>query len=71
MEINGDSTSYFLKQLIFYFEIREIGKGCQANNSATSSEKPMVSKEFLNQIVEALGIIIDRRPKGSPRKRER
>ena len=26
------------------------------------------SEEFLNQIVEALGIIIDRRPKGRPRK---
>jgi len=30
----------------------------------------MGSEEFLNQIVEALGIIIDRRPKGRPRKRE-
>ena len=28
------------------------------------------SEEFLNQIVEALGIIIDRRPKGRPRKME-
>jgi len=31
----------------------------------------MESEEFLNQIVEALGIIIDRRPKGRPRKREK
>jgi len=30
----------------------------------------MGSEEFLNQMVEALGIIIDRRPKGRPRKRE-
>ena len=28
------------------------------------------SEEFLNQIVEALGITIDRRPKGRPRKIE-
>ena len=28
----------------------------------------MGSEEFLNQVVEALGIIIDRRPKGKPRK---
>ena len=30
----------------------------------------MVSEEFLNQMVEALGIIIDRRPKGRPHKTE-
>ena len=30
----------------------------------------MVSEEFPNQMVEALGITIDRRPKGKPRKRE-
>ncbi|MBA7519026.1 hypothetical protein ES705_11100 [subsurface metagenome] len=30
----------------------------------------MGSEEFLNQIVEALGITIDRRPKGRPRKME-
>jgi len=28
------------------------------------------SEELLNQIVETLGIIIDRRPKGRPRKME-
>jgi len=28
----------------------------------------MVSEEFLNQMGEALGVIIDRRPKGRPRK---
>jgi len=28
----------------------------------------MDSEEFLNQMVETLGIIIDRRPKGRPRK---
>jgi len=30
----------------------------------------MGSEEFLKQMVEALGITIDRRPKGRPRKRE-
>ncbi len=30
----------------------------------------MGPEEFLNQIVEALGIIKDRRPKGKPRKGE-
>ena len=30
----------------------------------------MGSEEFLNKIVEALGIIIDRGPKGRPRKIE-
>jgi hypothetical protein len=30
----------------------------------------MGSVEFLNQMVEALGIIIDRRPKGRTRKME-
>jgi len=43
---------------------------CQVNNSVTFCEKSIGSEEFLNQMVEALGIIIDRRPKGRPRKRE-
>jgi len=43
---------------------------CQVNNSVTFSRKPIGSEEFLNQMVEALGIIVDRRPKGKPRKRE-
>ena len=34
------------------------------------SGKPIGSEEFLNRMVEALGIIIDRRPKGRPRKME-
>jgi len=42
----------------------------QVNNSITFSEKPVGSEEFLNQIVEVLDIIVDRRPKGKPRKRE-
>ena len=42
----------------------------QLNNSMTFSGKPVGSEEFLNQIVEALGIIIDRRPKGRLRKTE-
>ena len=40
------------------------------NNSVTFSGKPIVSEEFLNQIVEVLGNIIDRSPKVRPRKRE-
>ena len=42
----------------------------QPNNSVIFSGKPIGSEEFLNQIVEALGIIIDRRPKRRPRKME-
>ena len=30
----------------------------------------MGSEDFLNQIVEALGITVDRHPKGRPRKME-
>ena len=40
------------------------------NNSVIFSGKPIGSKEFLNQMVEALDIIIDRRPKERIRKRE-
>jgi len=40
----------------------------QLNNSVTFSRKPIGSEEFLHQIVEALGITIDRRLKGRPRK---
>jgi len=43
---------------------------CRVNNSVTFSGKPIGPEEFLNQMVEALGIIIDRRPKGRPRKME-
>jgi len=42
----------------------------QLNNSVTFCVKTMESEEFLNRMVEALGIIIDRRPKGRPRKME-
>jgi len=43
----------------------------QVNNSVTFSGQPVGSEEFLNQRVEVLGItIIDRRPKGRPRKME-
>ena len=42
----------------------------QVNNSVTFSRKPIVSEEFLNQMVEALEIIIDIRPKGRLRKIE-
>ena len=40
----------------------------QVNNSVTFSGKPIGSEEFLNRMVAALGIIMDRRPKGKPRK---
>ena len=43
----------------------------QINNSVTFSGKPISSEEFLNQMIETLGItIIDRRPKERPRKME-
>ena len=45
-------------------------KVCQVNNSVTLSEKPMGSEELLNQMVAALGVIINRRPKGRPRKKD-
>ena len=44
---------------------------CQVNNSVTFSRKPTGSEEFFNQMVEVLGIIVDRCPKGRPRKMER
>ena len=37
---------------------------CQINSSVTFSEKPIRPEKFPNQIVKALGIIIDRCPKG-------
>ncbi|GAH42927.1 unnamed protein product [marine sediment metagenome] len=40
------------------------------NNSVTFSGKPIGSEEFLNQMVDVLGIIKDKRPKGRPRKME-
>jgi len=40
------------------------------NNSVIISGKPIGSEEFLNRIVEAIGIIIDRRHKGRLRRRE-
>ena len=43
---------------------------CQVNNSVTFSGKSIESEEFLNQMVEALGIIIDKRPKERPHKME-
>jgi hypothetical protein len=43
---------------------------CQVNNSVIFIGKPMGIEEFFNQMVEALGITIDRRPKGRPRKME-
>ena len=43
---------------------------CQLNNSVTFGGKPIGPEEFLNRMVEALGITIDRRPKGKLRKSE-
>lgn len=37
---------------------------------STISGKPIGSEEFLNRMVEALGITINTRPKGRPRKRK-
>ena len=43
----------------------------QVNNSVIFSGKPIVgSEEFLNRMVETLGITVDRRPKGRLRKME-
>ena len=42
----------------------------QVNNSAIFSGKPIGLEVFFNRMVEALGITIDRRPKGRPRKIE-
>ena len=42
----------------------------QVNNSVTFYVKPIEPEEFFYQMVEALGIIIDRPLEGSPRKRE-
>jgi hypothetical protein len=42
----------------------------QANNSVSFSGKPMGSEVFLNQMLGVLGITIDKRPKGRPRKME-
>jgi len=47
-----------------------MGKVCQVNNSVIFSGKPIGSEEFLNQMVEALGITIDGHPKRRPRKME-
>ena len=43
---------------------------CQVSNSVTFSGKPIGPEEFFKQMVEALGITIDRRPKGRPHKME-
>ena len=41
------------------------------NNSVAFSGKSMGSEEFFNQMVEALGIIVDSRPKGRLRKKKK
>ena len=42
----------------------------QVNNSVTFYGKPIGSEEVLNQMVEILGLTVDRRPKERPRKME-
>ena len=42
---------------------------CQVNNSVTFTGKPIGPEEFLNKMIEALDIIIDRRPKERPTKK--
>ena len=43
---------------------------CQINNSVIFSEKPTGPVESFSRMVEVLGIAIDRRSKGRPRKME-
>ncbi len=43
---------------------------CQVNNSVTFSRKPIGSEDFLNRMIETLGITIDKRPKGRSCKME-
>ena len=43
---------------------------CQINSSVAFNGKPMESEEFLDRMVEILGIIIDRCPKGRLHRRE-
>lgn len=47
-----------------------MGKGYRVNNSIFFSGKPMATEEFINRMVEALDIIIDRSSKGRLRKKE-
>jgi hypothetical protein len=42
----------------------------QLNNSVTFGGKPIEPDGFLNQMVDTLGIIIDRSPKRRPRKKD-
>ena len=67
-EVKSCNTTKLVRAT-FPIEI-EIGKVYQVNNSVTFSEKPIGSEEFFNQMVETLGIIIARLPKGRPRKME-
>ena len=41
---------------------------CQVNNSVTFSEKTIGFEESLNRMVETLGIAVDKRSKGKPRR---
>ena len=62
---------YIMQEMRIGFQDLLINKNINLIYSVTFSGKPMGSVEFFNQMVEALCIIIDRRPKGRPRKREK
>ena len=47
-----------------------MGKVYQVNNPVIFSGKSIGSGEFFNQMIEALGITVDRRSKGKPSKME-
>ncbi len=59
-----------MKKIKSFYYLKEIGKVCQVNNSVTFSGKPIGSEEFFNQMIETLGIIIGKLPKGRSRKME-
>ena len=64
---------YTLKDMEKYIGLHNNKQGhmYQLNNSVTFIGRPVIgSEEFLNQMVEALDITVDRCPKGRPRKME-
>ena len=67
MKLNTNRGISFIKISVI---IGDKGKVCQVNNSITFSGKPIEFEDFLNRMVEALGIIIDRCTKGRSLKME-
>ena len=59
-----------IKQEQIFLKKVTLESNSRKNNSTSHFLKQLVSEEFLNQMVETLGIIIDRRPKGRPRERK-